>query len=234
MKVKREFRCKVEELPVIGEFVLNSANRDATDFQRFSPIFTPEYLGRIEGKIKTCKEVVPSSVIARQLKATTETLKKMSDSIRLSLNVLEGYLKLAADELDIRIKDIGLAAIRRSISHGNTEGLTVNVRTMLVAVKRNQAALEAKGLRPGLLDDILTQIQEIETLNLKQNTLQSDRTLTTAEDLEAFNDLWRAIKPLFDTGKALYRGVNAVKLNDYTLTHLVKRINAEGNRKKEK
>jgi hypothetical protein len=46
-----------------------------------------------------------------------------------------------------------------------------------------------------------------------------------------FNDLWKTLSPVFETGKALYRGVDEAKLKDYTVTQLVKRIDHEGRRK---
>ena len=38
---------------------------------------------------------------------------------------------------------------------------------------------------------------------------------------------------ILDTGRALYRGVNATKLDDYTLATILKRINVEGTNKKD-
>ncbi len=41
---QRTFNCKDEELPVIGNYVAFSVNRDIADFTAFSPVFTPEYV----------------------------------------------------------------------------------------------------------------------------------------------------------------------------------------------
>jgi hypothetical protein len=40
MQTKKMFQCKIEELPVIGEFVVESARKDMADFSGFSPVFT--------------------------------------------------------------------------------------------------------------------------------------------------------------------------------------------------
>ncbi|MDR0613534.1 MAG: hypothetical protein LBG45_08695 [Dysgonamonadaceae bacterium] len=37
--MKRLFQCKFEELPVIGQFVVDSARKDIADFSGFSPVF---------------------------------------------------------------------------------------------------------------------------------------------------------------------------------------------------
>ncbi|HEY6916000.1 MAG TPA: hypothetical protein VI413_15080 [Paludibacter sp.] len=39
-----------------------------------------------------------------------------------------------------------------------------------------------------------------------------------------FNQLWDLNVLITDTGKALYKGVDATKLNDYTQTAILKRI----------
>ena len=41
-----------------------------------------------------------------------------------------------------------------------------------------------------------------------------------------FNDLWTSLQPILKTAKAIYRVVDETKLKDYTVTQLVKRINA--------
>jgi hypothetical protein len=76
------------------------------------------------------------------------------------------------------------------------------------------------------------QIIEISALNVKQNDLVSKRNRLTKQNIEMFNDLWESLQPVLKTAKAIYRGVDDVKLKDYTIAQLLKRINAT--RKKEK
>jgi hypothetical protein len=227
MKTKKLFKCKFEELPVVGEFVVGSARRDMADFSGYSPVFTPAALDEIEGRIAVCREKVRSWVVVRELKSTTEKLAATTNSLRVKLNVLEGYVKLASGELDIFVADTGIPIIRSAISRGNTEGVIAGVTNMLAAVNRNMKALEAKGLKSALIDDITATTREINALNVRQNELESERNRLTEENTELFNGLWKALSPLFGTGKALYRGVNNAKLKDYTMVQLVKRINAE-------
>jgi hypothetical protein len=232
MRTKKLFQCKFEDLPTIGEFAVGSARRDLADFSDFSPVFTPVYLDGIEGKIAVCRKKVRSWVVVRNLKSTTGKLNAVTRSLRVKLNALEGYLKLAAGELDVNLSDTGLSAVRSAISRGNTEGVIAGVTNMLVIVSRNRSVLEAWGMKPVLPDEIAAKTQEINVLNVRQNELENERNRLTEENTELFNDLWKALSPVFETGKALYRGVNGAKVKDYTVTQLVKRINA--GKKKEK
>ncbi|MDR2139304.1 MAG: hypothetical protein LBP50_07140, partial [Tannerella sp.] len=68
------------------------------------------------------------------------------------------------------------------------------------------------------------QTAAIDALNVKQNELESRRNRATEEDIDVFNDLWLALQPVLETGRALYRGVDAAKLKDYTIAQLKKRL----------
>jgi hypothetical protein len=207
--------------------------KDLADFSSFSPVFTESYVQSVELKVSTCKELVSSSAVTGELKTVTVKISDSAGRLRLKLNILEGYIKLSASELDVAVADAGVKEVRSAISRGNIEGVTANIRKMLTVVKRNSPALEAKGMNPALPVDIETQGREIEALNVRQNELLSVRNRLTGENTELFNDLWTSLHPIFETAKALYRGVNQTKLNDYTLAQLTKRINAEGKRKQE-
>jgi hypothetical protein len=232
MMVKK-FQCKIEDVPVLGEFLLSSLRKDLKDFSSFSSMFTPEYLVKIEGKISDCKELTSSSTISKELKSVTKQLTDKSKGMRVKLNVVEGYLKLGKSDLDIAVEDFGLKSVRNNISRSNIEGLILNIQTLLVSVKRNQSVLETKGFKPSIISDIETQINEINVLNTKQNDLISNRNRLTKQNISLFNDLWENLLPIVETAKALYRSVDEVKLKDYTIAQLVKRINAGKRKEKE-
>jgi hypothetical protein len=220
----KTFRYKIENLPTIGEFLLKNLDKDIDDFNNFSSVFTPEYLAAIKNKIYICKDIISSSVVTKELKALTQHLYNESKALRIKINAVEGYLKLAAKELDIAVVDFGLKNIRNDISRNNIEGLVMNVQKTLIAIKRNQAVLESKGLKPELITDIETQTREINNLNVNQNELISGRNRLTKTNIDLFNDLWDSLQPILKTAKAIYRGVDDVKLKDYTIRQLVKRI----------
>jgi predicted DNA-binding protein YlxM (UPF0122 family) len=210
---------------VLGGFVVNSAEKDIDDFNHYSPVFTVDYFVPVRAKIEVCKELVKSSTVTKELKVTTQQLYDRTDDLRGKLNALEGYLKLGADSLDIAVKDFNLKAVRMAISRRNIEGVISNTKTALVAVKRNLPVLESKGLRQTLIDEIEKQTQEINSLNEKQNDLTSKRNRLTDENLDKFNDLWESLQTIINAAKAIY-SFDKVKLKDYTIAQLLKRINA--------
>jgi hypothetical protein len=224
MRKKRLFQCSISDLPVLGEFLLESLGRDINDFSNYSPLFTTSYSDSIRAKIVTCREVTRSWIFIKELKSVTETLYSSIKALRVTINPVEGYVKLAAASLDVAVDDVGLKEVRRSIGRGNAETLVPAVAELLSTLRRNIAALQAVGLQESVLTAIEEQTAAIDALNVKQNELESRRNRVTEQDIDVFNDLWFALQPILETGRALYRGVDAAKLKDYTIAQLKKRL----------
>jgi hypothetical protein len=225
MKIKK-FQCKIEDLPVIAAFLLSNLKKDLNDFVSFSPLFTSDYLAMIEAKINACKELMNSSIITKDLKVVTKQMYDKSKDLRVKLNALEGYFKLGADKLDVMPEDVGLKSVRNEITRCNIEGVVSKMKMIITIVKRNQPVLEAAGLKSLLIGDIENQIGEINALNIKQYELASERNRLTRENIAIFNDLWDSLQPILKAAKAIYRGVDDVRLREYTISRLIRRINA--------
>lgn len=230
--MKKEFYFKIEELPVIAGFVIENVTRDMADFTAFSPIFSVENLKAIADKKDNINTLLHSSVITKQLKVITEGLVAKMNGLRPLLNKTEIYFQLAQGQIDILPKDTGIKQVRQMIGKGNAEGYLKTLRALTAVIIRNQTVLEAKGFTPAMLAEMQTNLNEVEALNTQQSTLTSARNINTQENIIAFNDLWRDIKPLIDTGKAIYQGSNPAKAKDYTVSVLRRRVNVEGSRKK--
>jgi hypothetical protein len=226
--MERDFKCKKEEVPVIAGFVATSFRRDLAQFSDYSPEYSEEFATDMEAKRKVCVQMVKSSAITSQMKQVTSTLKDKTKQLRPILNKLEGYLNLADGKMDISAEDFALTSLRTQISNGNTEGIIAQGNTLITDLTRNQAVLAPKGLKAVLMESLTSLIDEIDTLNNGQNSKLSDRIQTTSDNYTEFNELWAMVDSVLSTGRSLYRGVDDVKLKDYTLEQLLKRINAEG------
>ncbi|MDR2040997.1 MAG: hypothetical protein LBP98_01610 [Tannerella sp.] len=224
MKKKRLFQCSISDLPVIGEFLLESLGRDINDFSAYSPLFTTSYRDGVRAKILACRGLTRAWTLIKELKTVTGKLYADMNALRVRLNPVEGYLKLAAASLDVAVADAGLKEVRKSISNGNAETLVPAVAEFLATLRRNLSALQAVGLQANQLDAIEQHTLAIDALNVRQNKLESERNRVTEQDVDAYNDLWLALQPILKTGKALYRGTDKAKLKDYTFVQLEKRL----------
>ncbi len=225
---KRKFSFKMEELVVIAAVILASVRKDIADFAAFSSVFTLEFLDAIDAKIENCKNLISASDIAKELKMVTKSVNDKSVALRTKLNALETYFKYASDELDVQVADAGIKPTRENISSGNTEGVVKSARTVLAVAKRNQVKLQDKGMKPEFLTAFEAEINEIEQLNNQQVTLKSEISRQADANMGIYNDLWSEISKITDAAKAVYRGVDDVKLKNYNISLLRKRINAEG------
>ncbi|MDR2041079.1 MAG: hypothetical protein LBP98_02020, partial [Tannerella sp.] len=90
MKTKRLFNCSISDLPVIGEFLLESLSRDINEFNGYSPMFTTSYSDGVRAKIVHCRGLTRAWTFIKELKTVTEKLYADIDSLRVLLNPVEG------------------------------------------------------------------------------------------------------------------------------------------------
>jgi hypothetical protein len=229
----KKFNCKMEEVPVIGSFILESLENNITDFQDFASDYTQEKVTAIRTKRNYCLDLEKSNSVTQQLKSATGTLLEKEKELRPSLNKLEGYVKRASNELDITPESFGIATVRTAISKGNDEGVITEMKNVLKHATRNQPALVSKGMKPEFLTELSAAVAEIDTLNNLQNSLINKQIATTSANVKDYNELWDMITKVCEDARAIYKGVDEVKLKQFTIAALIKRVNAEGSTKKE-
>ncbi|OFY95963.1 MAG: hypothetical protein A2491_14230 [Bacteroidetes bacterium RIFOXYC12_FULL_35_7] len=54
----RKFTLRIEEMPVVGGFLLKSFETDIAEFQAYSPDFNPAYKTAFESKLATVESIV--------------------------------------------------------------------------------------------------------------------------------------------------------------------------------
>ncbi len=226
---EKKFNCKMEDVAVIAGFVLESMERDMVDFVKFSPIFSDTYVSNVRTKQIECNQIMKSGDVLKFQKVVKTQLDAKLGDLRLNLNQVEGYLKMADDTLDIQLSDFGLKAIRTAIGDGNVEKVLSDGRSLIANLKRNESALQAKGLSAETLGGLTALVTGIDELNTNHNSKKNERSRTADDSIKIFNELWDNTSTILDAGRALYRGVDEVKLREYTMTNLQKRVhNATG------
>jgi hypothetical protein len=224
---EKKFNCKMEAVPVVTGFALQSMENDKVDFMAYSPVFADPFMADIQSKQTLCMDLIKSSDVVRQQKAITKQISQKLGEFRVSLNPVEGYLKLAGKTLDIEVADFGLNNLRTAISKGDVEGFISDAKSLFLHLNRNEAALQAKGMRPETVATLTIQESEIRQLNLQQNDLKNRRTRVANDNIKDFNDLWDMLGTILNAGRAMYRGVDDAKLKEYTLANLLKRVHNE-------
>lgn len=222
------FNCKKEDVPVVAGFVLESMENDKADFQDNSPVFSDTFIDDAKTKQKECLEMVKSEDVLKLQKKITEEIKLNLKGLRTKLNITEGYLKLSEKELDINVVDFNLSIIRSDIGKINVEGVVKEVQSLIIKLKRNETPLQAKGMKATLITDLITFNDEILKLNQNQNAFKNKRSRVASENIKEFNQLWDILNMILDAARSMYRIENKVKLKEYTIANLLKRVHNEG------
>ncbi len=224
MNEKRKFSCKLEDIPAIAGYLALRLQADLSDFAEFSDIFTEDYVTGLVTKTTQCNQLILSDVLTKEIAAITAQIGEKMKPLRLKLNKLDGYLNMADGQMTVSAKAIGTSLVRNSITTGNSEGIVVQVRRMLIGVNNNVTVLQTKGLKPALIEEFTQLADEIESLGNDQNFKITERNRHTDENMAVFNDLWDMNVFITNAGKAIYKGIDATKLDDYTLTSILNRI----------
>jgi hypothetical protein len=227
MRNKKKYHCKDEELPVITGFVVDSLERDLNDFSAFSPKFNTAYLGELKSKLLGIELIFTGKKFTAELKKVTSNLNEVVASLRPRLNQIEGYVKLAGSALTTETSGFGVSAVRKPLNRGNVEGILAASNLLLHNIAINEHKLAEQGLSPDTTRAFLRLVTTIDSLNREQNRLAGQRAVEIEMHLEQFNDLWEMLSEVLVVGRSLYKGVDSVRLKDYTMAWLRKRVNAE-------
>ena len=230
MSQKKLYDCKQEEVPPLAKVLAACLITDKTEFERFSPLLNVAYAATMIDKATDCNNLITSNIRSQQIKMITKKIKTKGKELRIKLNHTNNYIKMAAGSLNLDVDAMGITQVRYSNNSGNTEGVIKNGRVLLNNLESNITALQAVGLQPAFYSELTNLIDEIEVLGNDQTNKKSLRNRHTDNYIGQFNELWVMITLVLSTGKALFRGVDDVKLKDYTLSTIIKRIRATGSR----
>lgn len=224
MNEKRKFTCKSEDLIAIAGYLIQRLRADLVTFADFSETFSEEFIVQLVALMTQCSQLVASETMTQEIEAITNLIKDKTKQLRLDVNKMEMYLKMADGQMNVNAGSLGLKEVRANIQKANSEGIVKQTRQLMAGINTNLTVLQTKGLKPALVAEIKKLVDEIETLGNDQNFKITERNRHTDENNGIFNLLWNKITLITDTGKALYRGVDATKLDDYTITVILKRI----------
>ena len=224
---KKKFSSKMENIPVIAGYAITSLERDKEDFYNYSPKFDDAYVTKAREKQVECYEIIKSGDVLKHQKMVKVNLDAALRKLRLALNRTEGYIKLAHGTLDIQESDFGIKTIRTAIAIKDVERVILQGHTLISHLKRNAAALLLWGLQPEAILALEELINEIDDLNENHNAKKNERSRTATDNVTVFNEMWEIISTIANAGRAMYRGVDNVKLREYTKSHLLTRVYAE-------
>ena len=229
MSQKRMYTCGTEEVSPMANILAASMLTDIVWFRGHSALFIPAYPASMIEKAAACNALITSDVLTQRIRIVTRTIGSKCDELSIKVNHANNYIHMVEPtDLNVDVNSMGVTPLRASLNNGNTEGVVKNGRVLIINVQANLTVLEPVGLTPAFLTELTELIDQIETLGNEQTDKKSKRNRNTDAYIGQFNELWAMEKLVMATGKALFKGVDEVKLKDYTYTTIIKRIRAAG------
>lgn len=218
--------CRIEEVPAIGGFLIDSLGLDIADFTAFSPDFNAGYVTTAQTQLAAVTALIIPKTLTAELKVITLRIYDNMSILPQKIDFLEGYIKRATG-LTVAAKDFGISAIRKANNKGDVEALVfaLNYTLGLVNNATNLPLLTAKGYTPiqnTVLQGIKTKLNDD---NVAQNAKENERNNLVSDNADVINSFWKILTDISDAGKRIYRTSN--KKDDYTIAELKRRIRQE-------
>jgi len=229
--IKLKIRCRAEELPTLGGFLITSMNGSLTDFTAYSPDFNAAYITAANADLATVENLINPKQLTAELKVITVRIYGNMSALRSKIDFLEGYINRAVG-LTIGKKDFGISEVRKKNNIGDVEGLIVAITFLLSNVANNLPALTAKGFTAAQQTSLIALRDALKADNIAQNTKVNDRNNKVIANYGKLNILWDRLVEICDAGKRIYRATAPNRLDDFTMSRLKARINQERNNTK--
>ena len=230
-ETKLLIQCRIEEVPTIGGFLINSITTDLADFTAFSPIYNATYLTNANTQLAAIEALINPKQLTAELKAITLRIYTNIAVLRSKIDFLEGYIIRATAPLTIPVKDFGITQVRKANNSGDVEKLLTALAYLLTNANNNMAALTPKGYTATQHTALTTIKTQLNDDNIAQNAKLNERNNKVKDNYTLINDFWKNIcTDISDAGKRIYKKTN--KADDYTIAELKRRIRQEQKKNK--
>ncbi len=217
------YKFRQEELPVVGDLLLQMFSRDQYTFESFSPEYKGEFYVIVEHQIKKVRDLTQAPTLRAEIKKMTSDLYDCADDIIPKLDLIAAYAKRANVSLTIKASDFGVSQAKKEIRKRNIEGVCAKVKIVEQNITNNLDALKERGYTMSLGEKLNELTQKTYKLNLIQEEKIRAKKQLVAYNKTEFELLWHFLKDLSETGKLLMKS-DKQKCDGYKLSHIIKMV----------
>ncbi|MGD9992116.1 MAG: hypothetical protein AB7S69_02355 [Salinivirgaceae bacterium] len=225
-RIKREYGCKNEELPVLCGFVSYSFKRDLADFTAFSGKFTQNYADELDQKISNANNLVSPESESILMKGITKRMYGSLDNLNYMVHQLEQHIDFTENQLGITTTDLKLSELYRKILNRDVEAVQMLAKGVFQILEPHVTVLTEAGMPQNLLADMKAAVDSISADKQQRYEILSQRKALVENNLGELNELYAQLNEILNTGKILYKKTNPVKYKEYTFSALLKRVRA--------
>jgi hypothetical protein len=217
------YKFRQEELPVVGNFLLNRFKRDRVQFEDFSPEYNDDYEANWLSQIQKVEQLNLASHLTADLKQITDEMYHLMSDIVDKLDFTSAYAQRANKSLTIKFSDFGIKEAKKELRKKNVEGYLLRIKLVQQNVINNLEALKVKGYKEEIGSEIVSMTQKVKELNEQQDEKMSERKQLVASNNGEFDKLWAILSDVSRTGKLLMEK-DKLKAEEYMFSHILKRV----------
>ncbi len=230
------FKFRQEELPIVGELLLQLFNRDRIKFENFSAEYNDEFIISVKDQIGKVLKLVNSASLTGKISKITEELYQVMGNVKPNLDLIAAYAQRANKNLNIPYSKFGLKEVKKELRRKNVEGFIMKVEILQKNITDNLEALKAKGYKENLGTELGIMSEKIYDLNLVQEGKMSERKQLVVDNNVEFTTLWQMLSDISKTGKLVLKA-NPSMADEYKFSHVLKKVrkaNVKVDKKKKK
>ncbi len=226
---EKRYQCRIEELPTLSEFLIESLERDLLDFIAHSPVYSADYIAEFRKKRELVTKLIAPRAITDQKKVVTEDLYDMLSAMRQPLNKLENYVTLASTRKTLTVLpgDFGISRVREAIANSDVEEVDGAMKILKKHITDNYTALKDMGYSDTQRDELYATADKVNDDNAGQNIKDDERDNLAEKNMSKYNELWDIMTEVCSTGKSLYLVPQPAKADEYTMSSLINRVRNE-------
>jgi len=217
------YKFRQEEIPVVGELLLQMFERDRAAFEKFSPEYKGEFFEIVESQIRKVLNMTQAATLRAEIKRKTSDLYQCIDEIIPLLDLIAAYAKRANTALTVKATDFGVMQAKKEIRKRNIEGVCTKVKVVEQNITNNLEALKERGYTEALGAELNTMTQKAYSLNLLQEEKIREKKQLVVNNMTEYTLLWCFLKDLSETGKLLLKA-DKQKCDGYKFSHIIKHV----------
>ncbi len=213
-----QVQLRLEDYPAIADFIFTSFERDLADFTAKYKTMNGDYLTAAKSANITLKSIQATQPAKQQQKDVTAELYATADSLKSKVILLKDYAQRGKIQAD------SLSDCVYKLNKRNIEGALLALRNTLPYYDQNSSKL--LDMPDGFLAELSGQLNDMDTLNNAQNTAINRSKESTANNKEAYKQVYQYITDIAKAGKLIY--AKTPKADEYTISKLQSRVRAAG------
>jgi uncharacterized protein YfkK (UPF0435 family) len=214
--------CKVEDLPIVAQYIRENYISDIKEFKKYSLAFDDDFLKEYDKKFSQLSSLYFPDDLDKEIKILRKKIYLSLDKLRPCLNKIEACIKKAKHDNNILPpkKDFKLSELRDQINVRDIIAVIELLGKLLNIIDLNNSILKAKGYTDADRENLKNLYLSI----ISDNNIISEKTKNYESHFNKnsiiINSLWDMMKDITNAGKIIFRYDSQSKIQNYSMSNL--------------